>query len=434
MLRALNLFFNNYLDEDQNPLDFGEDYSSYAPSGKKKRVSVTVGISLGGNFKVPRQRDFEKTHGLTSIIYIERIWNLAPDTQANQESYRFGPTTKKMGSASPDDLSAILAYIRAVRFVYIPNHARPADLIRQELGPLRGTLVARLRSTAAYRESNVNDVLAELGKLGDRMFGDVSKQLQKGLPGTSVSATLPDDFADLLFDVGVSAISGGHARAPEYEGSGAQSFMLLHILDLADRTRRAGGFGWVQASVWAMEEPESFLHAGLRAQFSTDLAKYARDPRRQVFVTTHQDEFVRVARHAWTVGKRPEGDTALVRASAQEALRSATRREITSFQHPLFTSTDRPIVIVEGRYDAAYLRAAIESLNLRPRWRLFSPQDTFGPEVGGDSVLPYLQWNTAVIASRPEIAPIIVLRDWEARDASKYDKHLKAHPHSKALV
>ncbi len=53
VLRALNLFFNNYLDEDQNPLDFGEDYSSYAPSGKKKRVSVTVGISLGGNFKVP---------------------------------------------------------------------------------------------------------------------------------------------------------------------------------------------------------------------------------------------------------------------------------------------------------------------------------------------------------------------------------------------
>lgn len=266
------------------------------------------------------------------------------------------------------------------------------------------------------------------------MFGDVSKQLQRGLPGTSISATLPDDFADLLFDVGVSAISGGESRAPEFEGSGAQSFMLLHILDLADRTRRAGGFGWVQASVWALEEPESFLHAGLRAQFSTDLATYAQDPRRQVFVTTHQDEFVRVAVHAWTADKRPEGDTALAKATAKEALQTATRREITTFRHPLFVSTDRPIVIVEGRYDAVYLRAAIESLDIRPRWRLVSPQDAFGDEVSGDSILPYLQWNTAAIRSRPDIAPIVVLRDWETKDSSKYDKHLKVHPYSRALA
>ncbi len=434
VLRALNLFFNDFVDESRKPLDFGDDYSSFAPSGKKKRVAVTVGISLGSSFKVPRQKDFESRNNLVSTIYIERIWNLAGDTQSNQEFFRFGADISSMGVATPEDLSSILAYIRAVRFVYIPNHARPSDLIRQELEPLRSTLVARLRSTAAYRESNVNDVLAELGRLGDRMFGDVSDRLQAGLPDTSISATLPDDFADLLFDVGVSAISSGRARAPEYEGSGAQSFMLLHILDLADRTRRSGGFGWVQASVWAMEEPESFLHAGLRAQFSTDLLAYARDPRRQVFVTTHQDEFVRVAASAWTAAKRPDGDTGIVKASAKDALRDATRREITSFRHPLFTSTDRPIVIVEGRYDAIYFRSAIESLGIRPRWRLFSPQDAFGDEVGGDSILPYLQWNSAVVSSRPDIAPIIVLRDWEAKDADKYSKYLKGHPYSRALT
>lgn len=434
VLRALNLFFNNFVDESEEPLDFSEDYSSFAPSGKKKRVAVTVGISLGPNFKVPRQKEFETRHRLESVVYIERVWNLARDTQANEESFQFGPDLTSMIDAQPEDLSAILAYIRAVRFVYIPNHTRPADLIRQELEPLRSTLVARLRSTVAYKDSNVNDVLAELGRLGDRMFGDVSRRLQAGLPDTSISATLPDDFADLLFDVGVSAISSGRARAPEYEGSGAQSFMLLHILDLADRTRRSGGFGWVQASVWAIEEPESFLHAGLRAQFSTDLFEYAGDPRRQVFVTTHQDELVRVARHAWTAAKRPDGDTGLTKASAKDALRDATRREITSFRHPLFTSTDRPIVIVEGRYDAIYIKAAIESLELRPRWRLLSPQDAFGDEVGGDSVLPYIQWNSAVVESRPEIAPIIVLRDWEAKDVTKYDKHLSGHPYSRALI
>ncbi|WP_165799929.1 MULTISPECIES: ATP-dependent nuclease [Isoptericola] len=434
ILRALNLFFNNHVDEGLEPLRFGTDYSSHAPVGKKKRVAVTVGLALGASLKVPKQRDFESNHGITNSIVIERVWSLAQDTQANQETFRFGPTLESMTDATADDLSSILAYIRAVRFVYIPNHARPADLIRQELEPLRGSLVARLRRTNAYRDSNVNDVLSELGRLGDRMFGGVSAQLQKGLPGTSISASLPDDFADLLFDVGLSAVSGGQSRAPEYEGSGAQSFMLLHILDLADRTRRSGGFGWVQASVWAMEEPESFLHAGLRAQFSVDLAKYALDDRRQVLVTTHQAEFLRVAATAWTTDKRADGDTYATKSSAKEALRSATRREITNFQHPLFVSTDRPVVIVEGKFDAIYLKAAIESLDLRPRWVLLSPQEALGQDVGGDSVLQYLRWNKSVIASRPDIAPVIVLRDWEATDANKYNDQLRVHAYSRALT
>ncbi len=114
--------------------------------------------------------------------------------------------------------------------------------------------------TAAYTVSRTDP----LTQMGDRMFGDVSKQVTLGLPRTAVAANLPADFADLVFTFGVTAITEGDStrRTPEYEGSGAQSYMLLHILNLVDKTRRAGNFGWVQASVWAVEEPESFLHAG----------------------------------------------------------------------------------------------------------------------------------------------------------------------------
>jgi hypothetical protein len=271
-----------------------------------------------------------------------------------------------------------------------------------------------------------------LGAIGDRMFGGVAERLGKGLPGTTISANLPADFADLVFDVGVNAISAGVARAPEFEGSGAQSFMLLHILDLADRTRRSGGFGWIQASVWAIEEPESFLHAGLRAQFSTDLAAYAAEERRQVFVTTHQDEFMRVSDQVWTANKTDSGTT-LAPDTARSAIVEATKREITTFRHPLFMSTDLPMVIVEGKFDAIYLQAALRELDLRPRWRIVAPQAAFGQEVGGDSIYGFLQFNRAVIASRPLAAPVIVLRDWEAKDLAKYDKVLEGHPYSRAI-
>ena len=433
ILRALNLFFTGNVDESGDPLDFQTDYSAHAPSGKKKQVAVTVGVRLGETFKVPRQQEFEQQHGIVDIIYICRQWNLAIDSITPQDSFSFGADPTGLKPASSDEIGAVLAYIRAVRFVYIPNHARPADLIRQELAPLQATLVQRLRSTSVYRNMPINDLLNELGAIGDRMFGGVSERLRKGIPGTTISASLPADFADLVFDVGVNAITSGVSRAPEFEGSGAQSFMLLHILDLADRTRRGGGFGWIQASVWAIEEPESFLHAGLRAQFSTDLADYAAEERRQVFVTTHQDEFMRVAEEVWTANMTDAG-TSIARAAPRDAITEATKREITTFRHPLFTNTDLPMVVVEGKFDAIYLRAALQSLDLRPRWRIIAPQAAFGQEVGGDAILPFLKHNRAVIASRPASAPVIVLRDWEANGVDSYQKVLNAHPYSRALI
>ncbi|WP_144881172.1 ATP-dependent nuclease [Microbacterium paraoxydans] len=433
VLRALNLFFNGYLDEQRSPLVMSDDFSSFAPKRKRKTISVTVGFRIGDEFKVRGQEAFHAAAGITDELFIRRQWSLGLDKSTVIEALYFGADIDNLTEAAGDDLASVLTHIRAVRFVYVPNHARAADLIKSELAPLRSNLVARLRSTKAYRESSVDGLLGELRDMGTRMFGDTSKALTKGLPGVGLEPDLPGDFADLVFTMGVNAIADGEvARAPEFEGSGAQSFMLLHVLDLADRTRRAGGFGWVQASVWAMEEPESFLHAALRAQFSTDLHEYSTDSKRQVLVTTHQDEFVRVAQHAWFAAKGP--DTIYTKMTARDALEASMRASVTSFAHPLFAYPTEPIVIVEGKFDEVHLRAAMQSAGMRPRWRLLSPSAAFGEDIGGDSVRPYLQYNKQVIASRPLSAPVLVLRDWEASDAGKYDVHLKVHPYSRCLV
>lgn len=431
-LRALNLYFNGHVDEDRSPLDMTSDFSAHAPKGKKKTISVTVGFGIDEHFQVRGQEDFHTANGVSDVIFIRKTWSLAPDKLSIVESIQFAADIPSLRDATPDETASALTHVRAVRFIYVPNHAKPADLVRSELSPLRSALVARLRSTKAFRDSSVDDLLAELGRMGDRMFGEVSDAMRQGLPNIGLTADLPRDFADLVFTVGVRAITDGDvARAPEFEGSGAQSFMLLHVLNLADRTRRAAGFGWIQASVWAMEEPESFLHSGLRAQFSTDIRKYSTDPKRQVLVTTHQDEFVRVADSAWLAEKTP--DTGFRKLTARDALVETTRRAITNFNHPLFAYPSEPIVIVEGKYDEIYLRAAIAGADLRPRWRLLSPSAAFGEQIGGDSVLQYLKYNKQVIASRPETAPVIVLRDWEDNDKPKYDAVLKVHTYSTCL-
>ncbi|ORB29503.1 hypothetical protein BST38_14810 [Mycolicibacterium parafortuitum] len=427
------MFFNGYLDENQTPVSMQDDFSTHAPKGKKKVLAVTVGLRLGPDFKVRGQEEFHKALDIDDVIYITRSWSLSLDKTTAVDTLHFGNSLTSMTEATADRAASVIAHIRAVRFVYVPNHARPADLIRRELTPLRSNLVSRLRSTKAYRESSVDELFTELTAMGERMFGEVSRAVSRGLPGVGIEPDLPADFADLVFNLGVrAATTGDVARAPEFEGSGAQSLLLLHVLNLADRTHRGNGFGWIQASVWAVEEPESFLHAGLRARFSQDLRDYAADPKRQIFVTTHQDEFVRISDVAWLAKKGPE--TVLHRMTARDALTESTRGSIVSYAHPLFSFATEPIVIVEGRIDELYLRAAIQEAGLKPRWRLVPPGAVLGEDHTGDAIHPYLKYNKPVIASRPDVAPVIVLRDWEAKDKQKYDDVLGVHPFSECLV
>lgn len=433
VLRALNLFFNAYLDEERTPLNMGDDYSSHAPKGKKKVVAVTVGLNLNSDFRVRGQDEFYEENGIEDRIYIRRSWQLGNDKLTTIELLAFGRSPEELVEASTENVAAVLAHIRAVRFVYVPNHVRPADLIRRELEPLRSSLVSRLRSTKAYRESSVDELFSELRAMGERMFGDVSSAVSRGIPGVGIEPDLPVDFADLIFNIGLRATTVGEGpRLPEFEGSGAQSLLLVHVLNLADRTHRGTGFGWIQASIWAVEEPESFLHAGLKIRFAEDLRGYAADSKRQVFVTTHQDEFVRISEIAWLAKKGP--DTSISPMETRAALVESAKLAISAYRHPLMIFPTDPVVIVEGKFDAIYLQAAIKSANLKPRWRLISPEDAFGSDYTGDAIHQYLKYNKHVVASRSDAAPVIVLRDWESNDNAKYDAVLEAHPYSKCIV
>ncbi len=162
ILRALNLFFNGFVDEDSNALDLSADFTSHAPKRKKRVVSVTVGFGIGGkDLHVRGQEEFQNENGISDVVYIRRSWSLSSDALGVEDSFSFGATLD-MRDAEPHEIASLLAHIRSVRYVYIPNHTRPAELIRSELAPLRPTLVARLRATKAYRDSKVSDVLTNL--------------------------------------------------------------------------------------------------------------------------------------------------------------------------------------------------------------------------------------------------------------------------------
>ena len=432
ILRALNLFFNGHLDEVRTPLELERDYpDSLRKSGKRQRVAVAVRFNTSA--VQPRGADqYVNSNGFDESLVIQREWTRAPQTGVLVDAYRAGATFDALQPVAANDVQTVLSFIRAIHYRYVPNHVRPADLIRDEIQVLRPSLVTNLSRTKEFQEGGVTKALEALSRVATAMLQQTSDSIAAG-SGRKVAVDVPADFADLAFQVALQTVTAGGLQPTELQGSGTQSFTLLHVLDLLDRAQRGRGFGWTKGNVWAIEEPESFLHAGLRARFAQDLFKYAGDPKRQVFATTHQDEFVRVAERAH-VATLNDGLTEIAVHDVRAALQATTRLRVTTFQHPLMYEVDHALVLVEGKFDEIHLKAALKEMGLRPRWRLASLAE-LDPEsgAGGSGVEHYLRINRLVLKSRPLSAPVFVLRDWEDQNLAKLEQVVAAHDTSKVL-
>src|SRR3546814_8406511 len=97
-------------------------------------------------------------------------------------------------------------------------------------------------------------------------------------------------------------------------------------------------FGWRQATVWAVEEPESGLHHDLQTRLSKKLIEWTSDQSRrlQVFTTTHSPVVAMSAdRGYWAeVGEtssvlRPMNTQALVRSAEEQGVSTYLDRKST---------------------------------------------------------------------------------------------------------
>lgn len=434
VLRALNLFFNGWLDDAQQPVDLRRDVPD-TPKKKRKQISVTVCFDISGGYSVRGTQPLLDALGATDQLVVSREWYYAPATTITSDRLRAGHRRESLRELTPEETALALVFIRSVGFRYIPNHVRPAEMIGNELQPLQQELLRRLRQTKEFRTVKVERAMAALGKVADDMFAGVSRDFVRGAPKIrALEASLPKDFAELAFDVAVRAMSqAGTARPPELEGSGHQSLMLLHLMALIDRTERGKGFGWRQSNVWAIEEPESFLHAGLRARYAEDLRALAADDRRQVIVTTHQDEFVRMADSAWLV-EQADGATRCTKLAARQAIRQSARALVTTPTHPLLLYPEEPLVFVEGDFDALYLQRALTDASVRPRWKLIVIGDLDEYAGGGSAIAAWLKANRSVLASRAEAAPVFILRDWEDTVGAALLTAVSSHEYSGAMA
>jgi hypothetical protein len=212
---------------------------------------------------------------------------------------------------------------------------------------------------------------------------------------------------------------------------------MIETLSLIDRDYFQQ-FGWRQAAIWAVEEPESSLHVSLEAQVAAYLAEIARDTkgRLQIIATTHSEYLIQYANKAHFLTKGEGGTRQESTADRREVLSLSAKAGVSRWVHPLLYMPLDPVVLCEGEQDVAFVSRALRLLKPKRRIRVVSLREFAGDDAGGvDRMLQYLKENRSAVQARSADAPLVVVIDWEANSKKgAFEKAIAGAPGAFVLV
>ncbi|VTY36957.1 DNA replication and repair protein RecF [Xylophilus ampelinus] len=410
ILRALYLFFSNEV-EPNVPLNFATDFHRRDLSSKKrKRISVQITFALPPSFKF--RKGLESTEQLlTRNFSLKKEWG--PEDSAPEYFLNDSNTP-----ASLEDGRKIENFLRLVSVRYIPNRVVPTELISREHQALRDVLVRRL-SKLQGPSTQLFDAIKQTSK---DLLVDLSKQMQQASPDLeTVSLSTADGLADLAFKFGYQLLEGGAYTSEHEQGSGIQSLLMFRTLSLIDQDYFKQ-FGWKQASLWLVEEPESSLHTSLEAQVAYFLRNLSTRPdgRLQAIASTHSDLQIQYSTKSYLVSKKLAAKNQISTTAdllpQRELLKKAAKFGVTRWVDPILFHPLEHVVLVEGKYDKDFIDACNKILGILPKYRVFTLEELEEDQSKGgiDSLIQYVKSRAEIIKSRNVSAGVFLLADWDA--------------------
>lgn len=406
MLRALSLFFNNEL-EPGRPLDFRRDVYDEVPSlKKKKRIVVSLDFSLPSNFKL--RRGLEGVQELGPTFTIERRWEIDARRQVISATQ-----VVANGAVAINSEELARQFMGLVTFRYIPNRSVPARLLREESQAIANATFRQMRGG-----DQGADFIKSLRDAASRLLEGASEGLSNsGSPLADPSLASGKSISQMIQMTGFQAI-GQHGAAVHDEdwGAGHQAFFLYELLRVVD-TDISQSFGWRQAAVWAVEEPESALHRDLETRLASELRSWSleKDSRLQLLQSTHSPILTMAAESGFWVDL--EKRSTFVPMNIAELTKAAELRGVSGWMHPVLSFPWNPVVLVEGESDARVL-THVANLAGTSHLRFLSLPELDSTESSGgkNQIIKYLKANGRLLQNRPTDAPLVVLFDWDVTD------------------
>ena len=405
VLRALNLFFNNEVEPGKT-LVFIRDHHDRPKSRKKKFISISVQFSLPKNFYF--RQGIEQLRDLGDKFTIKRIWQLDQHRTPIDE-FR----VEIEGEEFPNYASYARQFLSLVSYRYIPNRTVPSELLRLESQDIANSILIRMKGNV-----HVEEVLKSLRNAAGRLLRQADQSLVlTGAPLLHPTLSTATTLGEMLTMSGFQATGphGGVIRDEDW-GAGHQSFFLYLVLYALD-TNYGRFFGWKQASIWGVEEPESGLHRDLETNLAHKLREWAidSDAKLQIIQTTHSPIFVMASDSGYWV--ELSGPESIIESHGiPELVRAAEVRGVTGWVHPILSFPWNPVVLVEGPIDSEVLTHVAGVAGYTNLIFLTLPQIDHAEARGKDAIISYINRHSKLIANRPNECPLVVLFDWDVSD------------------
>ena len=409
VLRALNLFFNSETDPNSF-LDFDVDYRLSPPSKKKRSISVSVEFTLPEKFRF--RKGLESAEDLLGRHFsVRKRWTL----DSFEPILEVASLNDQFRRVVGEDADRVTQFLNLISFRYIPNRAVPAQVIREQS---RGVIRQLARRFLTRSGRTVAPVLADMTRVAREMVEPIAEDLKRACAGmTDLELSTPASVFDLLGQAGFRAEVGTLGYVEDTSlGAGVQSLLMFHVLYMIDQGQFQG-FGWKQAAIWAVEEPESSLHRQLQVRLASLLRAYAlpEDSRFQILMTTHNDVFVFGATTGFLVSLDQSLASDIQPRPILDLAKEAANQQITSLPSPALQSPFDTLVLTEGDIDAKVLTHAA-NLTAMCRGVRFTTPSQLDSSIAGDGLENVKKFITAhryAIPQRLSGHPLLVLLDWE---------------------
>jgi len=424
ILRAMNLFFNDQIETGQN-LEFERDY--YRPN-LRKRMRTDRCIEISIEFNLPDVFKFR-----SGLEPVSRLFLGKKRFEITKKWIREKTATKRIISEylldnnklTTDDKGKIDQFLQLITFRYVPNRVLPVEVIRNERQSLRDALVRRF--SLRKKKEFSSDVFGDFKNASLSYLKPLVENIKGASPDIGeIRLSTPESWADIVIGLGYKLGYNGIELDDSVQGAGIQSHLMLETLYLIDNDFFQR-FGWRQAAIWAIEEPESSLHASLE----TKVASYLRDKskkqggRLQVFATTHSERMLQYCDRVIYATKDGCDTSCELIVDKTEALEKASRAGVSHWVHPILYFPLNPILIVEGKYDADFWKEALLYFRLKRKLHVTCLKELDDRRTGGhQDTLNYVKNNTSAIKSRRTDSKVIVVLDWDASNKIESFKKL----------
>ncbi len=409
-LRALNLFFTGR-PEPELPFNLARDYYRGELLAKKKK-----NIRISVHFTLPKS--FRFRGGLKSVEDL-----LGRDFTITKEwAFRQTDTTVYLNGSlmplPPSDVIKVTQFLSLISFRYVPNRVVPTEIIRKEQQALRDVLVRRL---AKFKKQS-EEVFKGLETTAESLVLAVSDDIRKFAPDIKkVRLATAASLADLAFQFGYKLEEGGAEMDENEQGSGMQSLLMFETLHMIDRDYFQQ-FGWKQAAVWAVEEPESSLNTALEARTAHFLSRVAKEQggRLQIIATTHSDLMIQYGGNGYYIDKLPTPskgvESIATSKTPKDLVEHSSRFGVSRWVNPVLLCPLEPLVLVEGKFDRDFLFHCFRALRIIQPPRIACLEDLKNdPSKGGvETLITFVKENADVIRARQSFAKVCVLLDWDS--------------------